>query len=66
MRNREQDDGGAAGSQHSLLDRVNDEERRLNLVWAMGLLCLVGSEDRGLASGDHEDSRGTSSGSSHL
>ena len=54
-RNREQDDGGAAGRQRRLLDRVNDEARKLNLARAMGLLRSAGREDGGLASGPIEE-----------
>ena len=53
-RNREQDDGGVAGCQCCLLDRVNDKARKLNLAQAMGLLCSAGREDRGLESGPVE------------
>ena len=53
-RNREQDDGGAAGRQRRLFDRVNDEARKLNLARAVGLLRSAGREDRGLASGPIE------------
>ena len=42
-RNREQDDGGAAGRQRRLLDQVNDKDRKLNLARAMGLLRSAGS-----------------------
>ena len=44
-RNREQDNGGVAGRQCSSLNSVNDEERKLNLVRAMGLLHSAGLED---------------------
>ena len=34
---------------------MNDKARKLNLAQAMGLLCSVGREDRGLASGPIEE-----------